>query len=243
MTRQRGQAGASDYLIGADDEAETGTRKGIFYDKGLERPGYIAPPSDPLKWSLELRREMKEEIHELVTGALTSVGNDGSIEAGLAFIGGILNDMENRLWEHWAAYMPNERSTPIVNYPVDWDIKTDKERVEEAEAVLDLMNKLPGRLGKKEAAKRAYDKMFRGKVSDADLTKMKKEIEEAPYATADPDILKMAGERGYVGPQTASLALGLRRRVRSGPRRTSPSGRSDCQSTKRRGQRGGHGHP
>lgn len=212
MLRQRGQAGAGDYLIGADSEAETGTRKGLFYDKGLDAPSFIAPPSDPLKWSLELRREMKLEIKELVNGALASVGNEGSIESGLAAIGGTLNTMENRLWDHWAEVMstnPNRRSVPIVNYPIDWDIKSDKERVEEAEAILDLMNKMPGRLGKKEAAKRAYAKFYRGKVTDKKLTEMLGEVDDAPYATADPDILEMAGERGYVGAETASLALGF----------------------------------
>jgi hypothetical protein len=212
MTRQRGQVGASDYLIGADQEAETGTRKGIFYDKGLDAPAFIAAPTGPMEWSLELRREMKLEIHDLVTGALSSVGGEGSIESGLASIGGTLNSMENRLWEHWAEAMstnPSRREIPIVNYPVDWDVKSDKERVEEAEALLDLMNKLPGRQGKKEAAKRAYDKLYRGKVKDAELKKMKKEVDDAPYSTADPDILKMAGELGYVGTETASLALGF----------------------------------
>jgi hypothetical protein len=212
MVRQRGQAGGGDYLMGADNEAETGARKGLFYDKGLDAPSFIAPPSDPLKWSLQLRREMKEEIHELVTGALSSVDDQGSIESGLAFIGSTLNWMEDRLWGHWAEVMntnPSRREVPIVNYPVDWDVKSDKERIEEAEALLDLMNKLPGRQGKKEAAKQAYDKLYRGKVKDTDLSKMKKEVDDAPYATADPDILDMAGERGYVGMKTASLALGF----------------------------------
>lgn len=211
--RQRGQAGGGggDYLVGGDSEAEIGTRKGIFYDKGLDAPSYASPPVGPMEWSLELRREMKAEIKELVNGNLANVGNEGSIESGLAAIGGKLNAMENRLWDHWAEVMstnPARRLVMLVNYPADWDVKSDRERIEEAGALLDLMNKIPGRKGKKEAAKRAYDKLYRGKVKDKELTAMKKEVDDAPYATADPNILEMAGERGYMSQETASLALG-----------------------------------
>ena len=212
LVKQRGAAGGGDYLLGADTETEAGARKGIFYDKGMDAPAFIAPPSGPMEWSLELRREMKQEIHELVTGALMSVADDGSIEAGLAFIGGTLNDMENRLWEHWSSYMntdPTRRNVPIVSYPTDWDVKSDEQRIKEADALLDLMNKMPGRQAKKEAAKKALDKLYRGKIKESELVSMKKEIDDAPYATADPDILKMAGELGYVGAETGSLALGF----------------------------------
>lgn len=210
MVRQRGNAIPA-HLLDNDDEADVGIQKGLWYDKGLNAPGFISPPTEPMKVSLELRKQFKEEVHELVTGALASLGEDGSMESGLAFIGQCLEDAESRLWDHWAAYEqanPSRRKYPQVLYPEDWSLKTDEQRLTEANAYIDLMNKLPGQLGKKAAAKAAYDRWLRGRLPVKEIDKIKKEVDDAPYSISDPAVVIKAKKEGIFSVETSALALG-----------------------------------
>lgn len=214
LTRQRGNNNAGAWLDGADDDkkARTGTNKGLFYDKGLERPGFISPPIQPIKISLELRKELKDEVHQLVMGTLADLGDSEDVDAGLAFIGACLKHSEQRLWDHWTAFEevdPKRRKVPTISYPTTWSLKTDAERIEEADKILDLQKKIPGMKGKKEAAKSAVDKMYRGKLATETIDAMLKEIDDADYSTSDPDIIEMAKEQGMVDAVTGSLALGF----------------------------------
>jgi hypothetical protein len=212
LTRQRGGANASAHLRGADDEVEVGVRKGLFYESGDERPGYISQPTGPMKVSLEFRRELKEEVHELVTGVIADLGEDGTLDAGLAYVGSCMNDGESRCWDHWAAYEavnPSRRQPSLVSYPDDWSLKSDQSRVEEASQKLDIMNKIPGRKAKKQAAVSAIQTLWRGKVSIKDLDAMIAEVMAAPYTTSDPDILDKVAERNLAGPQALSMGYGF----------------------------------
>lgn len=210
MVRQRGNG--ANFLVGEEDEAEVGHKKGLFYDKNLNPPAFISPPTDPMKASLELRKELKTEVRELVTGAIADLGDDGTIDSGLAFIGQCLSEGENRVWDHWTAYEsadPEKRKECIVSYPETWSLKTDQERIDEATALLELMNQLPGQKGKKEAAKRAYDKLYRGVLSPELIEQIKAEVDAAPYTTSNHEIIFGAVENGICGPETATLALGF----------------------------------
>lgn len=210
MTRQRGNSVPA-HLEGEDEEADIGIQKGIWYDRGLDAPGFISPPVDSMKTSMESRKMFKQEVHELVTGALASLGEEGTIDAGLAFIGQCLEDGESRLWDHWAAYEQRDearRETPNVVYPEDWSLKTDEERLNEADKYIDLMNKLPGQEGKKQAAKMAYDRLYRGRLASDDLVKIKAEVDAAPYSISDAKIVIDAKKEGIFSAETASLALG-----------------------------------
>lgn len=211
MVRQRGNAIPA-HLLGEEDEASVGAQKGLWYDKGLNPPAFISPPVEPMKTSLELRRQFKDEVRELVTGALAALGEDGTMDSGLAFIGQCLEDAEARLWDHWTAYEqanPARRKVPTIAYPDDWSLKTDEERIDEANKYIDLMNKLPGQPGKKEASKVAYERLFRGRLSAADLDKIKASVDSAPYTTSDAKIIIDAKKEGLVSAETGSLALGF----------------------------------
>jgi len=210
MVRQRGNG--ANFLVGEEDEAEVGAKKGLFYDKNMNAPAFISPPTDPMKASLELRKELKTEVRELVTGAIADLGDDGTIDSGLAFIGQCLSEGENRIWDHWTAYEsadPERRKKCVVAYPETWSLKTDQERIEEADAILDLMNKLPGQKGKKEAVKMAYDKLYRGKLDPALIDQIKAEVDAAAYTTSNYEIIEMAKVNGIVDPETAAVALGF----------------------------------
>jgi len=210
LSRQRSGI-AADHLGGTDTKITPGVNKGVWYEKGLNPPAYIAPPTDPMKLSLEMRQRLKEEIREMVLGVVESIGFDGTIDAGLAYVGECLEQGENRVWDHWTAYEqtnPSRRRHPIVKYPDNWTIKSERERIEDARELLDLMFRVPGRGVKKEIAKLATQKLLRGRVAEKQIDEYLVEIDQAPYCTSDPTIVIPAKKEGIMSGETASLALG-----------------------------------
>lgn len=224
LTRQRKNANPGEHLQGENKKVEAGLRKGLFYEKDTERPQFIAPPAEPMKISLEFRRELKNEIRELVSGQLEGLGEEGTVESGLAYIGLQMETAENEIADHWLAYKGQTRPTKsinrsaddateqkdqaIVKYPECYTIKPVKERIEETQLLTELMYKIPGRIVKKEIAKKATDSLLRGSVPTKKLKEMHEEIEEAPYCTSDPAIVIEAKKNGAMSGETACLALG-----------------------------------
>jgi len=188
-----------------DHEVDVGRGKGLLYED--TPPAFISPPTEPMNSSLGMRKEMKEEVREIITGVLMSAGDDGTLEAGLAFYGQCLEEGEDRIWDHWRSY----GDTPTINiaFPDTWTLKTDQERVEEANAWVDLMNKLPGQQGRRQASKEAYDRAFRGTLNTKELDAIKKEVDDVPYTTADPEVIIKAKEADVISVETAALALGF----------------------------------
>jgi hypothetical protein len=212
LTRQRSNQAGGAHLTGSDDAAKVTAKKGLWYDKTLERPGFISPPADPLNASLSLRKEVKQEIKDLVSGALADLGASGTPESGLAAIGDALESAEQKIWKHWTQFessSPSNRKVVTVNYPDSWALKSDSDRLKDASDLLQLMQHLPGQLGKKEAARLAYIKLLHGSTSTKTLQEILDEVDSAPYSTSDPDVIIRAKQFGLVGADTGSLALGF----------------------------------
>lgn len=210
LTRQRGGDDAGEWLIGEEEDTETGRNKGLFYPKGMDRPGYISPDSAPVLTSLEQQREMKKTIEDLVLGAISEIG-EGSVEAGLASIGMCVQIGESRLWDHYTTFEARDaarRRMPIVDYPDTWSMKSDEERLKEGIEFLNLGNLLIGQDAKKQAQFDAADRFWRGKISTEDLNKIKKTMADAPYSIADPDVVIKAKKEGIFTTETTALALG-----------------------------------
>lgn len=215
LTRQRGATDVGDHLDGGpgDDVHRGGGSYGVYYGKGLERPGFISPPSEPLRASLELRRELKAEVHELVTGALSDLGDDGSIESGLSAIGEVMQTSESRCWDHWTVYeesREDKREVPTIKYPETWTIKTDEERLAEAEKYITLANKMVGEKNKKQFAKKATNIMHRGTMPAEEVEKLLTEIDASPIGLADPDVIIKAKKEGILCNETAAAAIGAK---------------------------------
>src|SRR5690606_18541124 len=94
-------------------------------------------------------------------------------------------------------------------YPDRYSLKSDSDRIEEASALAELMFKIPSLTIKKELAKQACTALLSGKTTVAQLQKIYKEVDDAPYATSDPAIIQMAKEQGLAGSESLSLALGF----------------------------------
>src|SRR5690606_30052159 len=140
-----------------------GANHGRAYGPGLEAPSFIAPPSEPLLASMKLQDRLEEQVRKMVNLAVQatasresaeskSLDNQG-LEAGLSFIGLCLQNAEQQIASHWAAYEdrnPKNRSVAVVKYPDRYSLKTDADRIRECGELTKLLYSVPGRLAKKE---------------------------------------------------------------------------------------------
>lgn len=206
----------------ADTDIKVGVTHGRAYDKGMNPPDFINPSAEPLRASLELQGKLEADIRKLINLAVTNLSARASaeskakdsegLEAGLSYIGLVLQGAEQQVAEHWAAYEERQltkRRVATIKYPDQYSLKTDKDRIEESSKLSDLMFAVPGRTVKRELAKMIVASLLAGKVHVDTIAMIEKEIDEAPYTTSDPDIINTAKENGLVGEKTASMALGF----------------------------------
>ena len=207
------EAGNPSIRVGAHD--------GRSYDIGADRPGFIHPSSEPLKASMELQRKLEDDIRKLVNLAVVSLGNSRAsgearnidnqgLEAGLAFIGLVLEGAERKIADHWSAYEGNDsRDTTIVKYPDQYSLKSQKDRIEEADKLTDLMFSIPGRTVKRELAKDAVTALLNGRIKVDVLKRIYREIDSSKYSTSDPEVIRLAKEQMLASDVTLSDALGF----------------------------------
>ncbi len=183
-----------------DNEITIGATRGRAYDIKANPPAFINPSSDPLKASMDLREEIVQEINRLVNlGVESLVGkmpagtqalDSGGLEAGLSYIGLVLESAERKIAEFWAAYEDRvvaRRKIATIKYPDRYSLKTDKDRIDEATSLSKLMSSVPGQTVKREISKSITQALLGGKVSVETIAKVNAEIDESVYTTSDPD--------------------------------------------------------
>lgn len=206
----------------ADTDIKVGATHGRTYDKGMNPPAFINPSAEPLRASLELQDRIKRDIRELVNLAVSALAvrasaeskqmDNQGLEAGLSYIGLVLESAERQIAEHWAAYeerSETRREVATIKYPDRYSLKTDSDRVREAQDLVKLMSAVPGRKIKRELAKCVVLALLGGKISVSDIEQINQEIDNARFTTSDPQTIIQAAEAGLVGEQTASVALGF----------------------------------
>lgn len=205
-----------------DNEISLGVTRGRAYDIKANPPAFINPSADPLKASMELREELIQEINRLVNLGVEVLGSrmpsgtqmldSGGLEAGLSYIGLVLESAERKIAEFWAAYEDRataRRKVATIKYPDRYSLKTDKDRIDEAKALSDLMTKVPGQTVKRELSKSITQALLGGKVSVDTISTVYKEIDDSAYTTSDPETILAAVEAGLCGEKTGSMALGF----------------------------------
>ena len=142
---------------GADTDIKVGATQGRTYDKGMNAPAFINPSSEPLKASMDLQGKLEDDIRKLIHLAVAETANRATaeskamdnqgLEAGLSYIGLVLEAAERQIAEFWAAYeerTPSQRNVATVKYPDRYSLKTDSDRIGEAEDLVKLMYAVPG---------------------------------------------------------------------------------------------------
>jgi hypothetical protein len=172
-----------------------------------------------LKASMEKCKQLKDDIRTLVNLTVSNfvsskVVDAGSkkvdssnYEAGLAFIGSVLQTGERKIALMWDMY---EKTGQVadVTYPKDFTIKTDDERQTKVDALILDIQKIPSDTYKRELAKQIVYELFNGKVPDSKIKKIYNEIDEAITMTTDAPTIIADVEQGLVSLETASLARG-----------------------------------
>ena len=206
----------------ADTDIKVGATQGRHYDKGMNAPAFINPSAEPLKASMDLQAKLEDDIRKLIhlavadtanraTAESKSMDNQG-LEAGLSYIGLVLEAAERQIAEFWAAYeerSPSQRNVATVKYPDRYSLKTDSDRIAEAQSLVKLMYAVPGQRVKRELAKNIVLALLGGKIGVGDIQAIFDEIDKAPYATSDPTTIIAAVEAGLCGEKTGSMALGF----------------------------------
>ena len=205
-------------------EQVNGVARGRAYDLKAERPGFIHPSPEPLMASIKLQEKLEDDIRKLVNLSVQNkIGqrqmsaeaikmSDQGLEAGLSYIGLVLESAEQEIAQHWAAYEdknPSKRTIALVKYPDRYSLKDDKDRIMEAKELSTLMYTVPGNTVKKELAKNIVSALLSGRVDVEGLETIFREIDSAEYTTSDPEIIIRSQEAGLVGEKTASEALGF----------------------------------
>ena len=205
-----------------DEDVRAGVTHGITYPAGATPPQFINPSAEPLKASMELQDSLKNDIRELVNLAVKSLATRASaesksldnqgLEAGLSYIGLVLENGERQIAEFWAAYEEQKvdrRQVPTIKYPDRYSLKTDDDRLSESEKLAAVVTDVPGRTVKREVAKLIVNTLLSGKVSVGVVQTICKEIDTAPYITSDPKTIFSAIENGALSLATAAEALGF----------------------------------
>jgi hypothetical protein len=195
-----------------------GTLNGRRYAKDLERPEFIAPPAHTLQVSIDKQNQMKEEIRQLVHLALASLRpkmvsaeaismESEGLESGLAYLGLILESTEKQIAYYWHLY-GNTSEVVTVSYPKRYALKSDSERLQEADARFKVIGKIPSKLFKKESIKDIASMLLGSKVNAEILDTILAEIDSAEITNTDPEVLLRSVENALLSNETASRMLG-----------------------------------
>lgn len=199
------------------NEVQVGVSSGRKYPMNANQPAFIHPSSEPLQASMAKQEQLKIEIRQLVNLAVSNLApkatsaeskrfDNQGLEAGLSYIGLELEHAERRIAEFWAMY---EGTTPAtVNYPENYSLITDEERLEQGVSKSKLIPILPSKTYQKEVAKDVASTLLDNKVSAETMDQIHREIDTAVIVSVDPEVIASDFENGFVGLETASMARG-----------------------------------
>lgn len=202
-----------------DDDIEVGGTVGRRYPVGANPPAFINPPSEPLVISMEKQKALKEDIRTLVQLALSTIQprfasaeskqlDERGLESGLSFIGLVLEHGERQLTTLFEEYLSYDGDLVVISYPERYSLKSDEERIKEANDLYSVALKIPSRTAKKELSKIIAKKILETKIQRTILDKVLTEIDASPYDTTDPELIYKDIEVGLVSTETASQARG-----------------------------------
>ncbi len=192
------------------DEVETGPTKGLYYPNGQDAPSFISPPSGPLEASIEKQNQIKQGIRQalnLAVGKLNPMG-DGSINAGLAYIGMVLQAGEEMIANFWCMYL-KEKDIPTIFYPESYECTTEKDRLEAAKSRKELLGLVSSPTYRREMQKIIACGLLGGKTTPDVLAKIYGEVERAKILDLDPVSIEMYADKGLAGKKCLAGALGI----------------------------------
>lgn len=210
---EEGSAGTAARAEVASNEVALGATDGRRYPKGLERPQFISPSSEPLKISHAKQDQLKREMKELVRLTVTNLRPTDSVNSaletkrgtfsdGILTITKILQNGEQQIANLWSKF---EHATPtIVNYPSKFQELDDLQRQETAKNLFEKMESLPSLTYQKEIAKQAAQVLLQGTINSEKMDSILDEIEQAKGFCADSKVLVEIVKEGICSHELAA---------------------------------------
>lgn len=214
-----GQGTAAETKEDHGKEIRVGATQGRTYGKGMERPGFIHPSSEPILASMNKQKQLKEDIRALINLSLSNIQSkmasaeskgfdERGLEAGLSYIGLELEHAERKIANYWQMYDSNTEEV-TVKYPQKYSLQTDEDRRRDVEQLEKLRDSIPSPDFQKSISKQMIFTLLSGKIAVEELDKMFSQIDQAECFTANPDIIWLAIENGVMSLDIAAKLLGL----------------------------------
>lgn len=208
---------AADGEAAKQAQINLGPAQGRRYPKGMERPGFIHPSSEPLTASIAKQNQMKEEIRQLVQLSVSSMSptrasaesksfDRQGLESGLAYIGLVLEHLERKIAEFWGLYESHEPAN--VYYPDTYAVKTADEKREEAKELIKLLPTIPSNTYRKALSRRIVELTVGRNATADEVRKMFQELEKADGLSAELEVLRTHTEIGILNLELASKLAG-----------------------------------
>lgn len=199
-------------------KVRTGLSRGRTYPKGLERPGFISPPTDPLAISIEKEKQLAEEIRQLINLSLSTIVtvrasaeskdyDNRGLEAGLSWIGQELERGEREIARIWSEYESSDDYAQVT-YPHNYSLRTDDQRISLAKEIMELMPKFVSKTVQRELVKEAASLVIAHRVSPEAIDDIRDEIDGAQIVAIDPGVIREDAEAGFIGTELASTSRG-----------------------------------
>ena len=199
-------------------DINVGATQGRRYSKGMDRPGFINPSSEPLRASMEKQKNLKDDIRGLINLALSAIRpkfssaeskqmDEKGLESGLSFLGLVLEQGERQLATIFSDY---ERDNKIatIHYPERYNLKTDRQRIDEANELGEQMAVVPSKTFQKTISKEIARILFEAKVSSDTMNVILKEIEDAKYISSSAEDIHADIEKGLLSLKLGAVARG-----------------------------------
>jgi len=192
-------------------QIKVGVTKGRQYGKGLDRPEFINPSSEPLAISMEKQKKLEQDIEVLMGINLAAVGTGSEVlspEAGLSFVAMILEAGENEIAKIWNLYDGSAQKPAVVEYPDRFYLISDEDRRKEADELSELLPRVPSITFQRESVKRIVDLVLGSKISSEAQKTMLSELDSAEVVVIDPEVITKDMQNGLIGTELASSARG-----------------------------------
>lgn len=200
-------------------EIQVGETQGRIYGADLNAPDFIHPSPEPLLASMKKQEALQADIRKLVHLALSTISpkmasaeskraDAQGLEAGLSYIGAVMEHLENRIAKIWSDY-EGTANVAAVTYPKNYSLQTDEDRRKEVESLEDLRDAVPSDTYQKAVSKQMVKTLMGHRVSVEELEKINSEIDEAPTNTAKEEYLIERVKEGLLDKKSFAKITGM----------------------------------
>lgn len=207
----------TDPTLSTPDKKVLSDTTGFTYPPGMDRPGFISPSPEPLQASMQkadqiyrrIQEKLNTDLNDLDSASAENKAKSGqSRDAGLCAIGQELQQGEAQIAEAYAAFEGTEEIATVL-YPVVYELLTIDQRVDRVKRISEVKDDFPSKTMQQAIIVEQVEMLLGSRLPHETKEIIKKEIENAPGTTSDPEILVSMVEAGIMSHKTAAMLMYL----------------------------------